>query len=131
MSLFSKTLRGAALATAFTATASAHHSFNMYDYNHDLPLAGTITSFTWSNPHGQIVLDVPQAGGTDHWSIELSSPNILGRRGWSSHSLHAGEKVSLVVHPMRDGRKVALLSKVVTPEGKTLVDVAGAIKKDE
>jgi len=117
---------------AISGVASAHHSFNMYDYTVDQPLAGTIKLFTWSNPHGLIMVEVPQPGGAPVlWHVELSSPNILGRRGWNSHSLSVGEDIKLVIHPMRDGRKASLLVSVTTPAGKTLVDSAGALKKDE
>jgi len=29
------------------------------------------------------------------------SPNYLARRGWSKHTLNPGDKVSLVIHPLK------------------------------
>jgi len=127
-----KSIMCGAMGTALIGAAHAHHSFNMYDYSTDKPLAGTVKLFTWANPHGLIELVVPQpSGAAKTWNIELSSPNILGRRGWSSHSLHVGENLKVTVHPMRNGRPVCLLVNVTTPDGTQLSDSAGAIKKDE
>ena len=53
---------------------------------------------------------------------QCSSPNIIGRHGWSSASLKPGDKVNLVVHPMKDGSHIALMVKVTTPGGDVLKD---------
>ena len=71
------------LACAASAAALAHHSFAMFDSDHQVRLAGKVTKFEWQNPHVYIELDLPEpVKGAKHWSIELGSPSILQRGGW-------------------------------------------------
>lgn len=111
----------AALAPA--GPAGAHHAFNMYDNSKYLSLTGTVKTYTWRNPHVMIDYVAEGANGEPEvWSIECSSPNIIGRHGWSPSSLAAGDKVAMVVHPMKNGSKVALMVKVTTTKGEVLKD---------
>ena len=84
------------------APALAHHSFAMYDVTATRTITGTVEQFHWSNPHVVIVVEtagpVPQT-----WSVELTSPGNLRRKGWTRHSLMPGEQVSLAIYPLRDG----------------------------
>lgn len=108
-------------AVAVATPAAAHHSFAMFDQKKIVTLEGTVTQFQWTNPHSFIEMDVAGPGGKPtHWSIELNSPNNLKRQGWSRSSLHAGEKVSLRMNPLRDGSKGGLFLDVKTAEGKVL-----------
>jgi len=113
----------AVLALAAAGSASAHHAFNMYDNGKYTPLKGTVKSYDWKNPHVMIdFLAADGKGGTVMWSVECSSPNIIGRRGWTPQSLKVGDKVDMVVHPMKDGKPVALMVKVTNPAGQLLKD---------
>ena len=119
----------AALTCAIAAVAlgggqaSAHHAFSMYDNSKYIPLTGTVKTYSWKNPHVMIdYLAVGANGEPEPWSVECSSPNIIGRHGWSPSSLKAGDKVAIVVHPMKDGSKIALMVQVTTPAGAVLKD---------
>ena len=96
-----------ALALVLTAPAAqAHHSYAMFDRSKTVTLNGTIRQFQWTNPHSWIQLTVPNdAGGTDEWSIEMGSPFELLRVGWTSSTVKAGDKVSIQIHPVKDGSK--------------------------
>src|SRR3569833_1966281 len=96
-----------AIALAAAATgAQAHHSYAMFDRAKTVTLNGTIRQFQWTNPHSWIQLMVPNdAGGTDEWSIEMGSPFELLRVGWVSNTVKAGDKVSIQIHPVKDGSK--------------------------
>ena len=48
------------------------------------------------------------------------SPSWLGRRGWSRHTLNAGDKVSLVYYPLRDHRPGGFYVRIRLPNGQTL-----------
>ena len=101
--------------------ALAHHSFAMFDQKKVMTLEGTVTQFQWTNPHSFIEMDVAAPGGkATHWNIELNSPNNLKRQGWSRDSLHAGEKVTLRMNPLRDGSKGGLFLDVRLAGGKVL-----------
>jgi hypothetical protein len=106
-----------------TLTAIAHHSFAMFDRDKEVTLVGTVREFQWTNPHAFIEMDVPDAkGAAEKWSIELNSPNNLTRQGWKSSMLKAGDKVSVTMNPLRDGKKGGLFVSVVLPDGKVIKD---------
>ncbi len=113
----------AAVALAWAALALAHHSFAQFNQKELLPLKGTVHDFQWTNPHAYIDLDVPGAGGTlDLWKIELNSPNNLERQGWHIHTLRSGDKVTVVINPLRDGAKGGLFVSVTLPSGRIIKD---------
>ncbi len=99
----------------------AHHSFTMFDMTKQLTLVGTVSSFEWTNPHSYIEIDVPdEKGAVKHWSIEMGSPSILMQSGWKFHSIKAGEKVTLIINPMKSGQAGGFLSTATLPDGRVL-----------
>ncbi|WP_305096230.1 DUF6152 family protein [Croceibacterium aestuarii] len=114
---------GAALALLFMAVStSAHHSTAMFDQTRKVMLSGTIREFQWTNPHCWIQIEAAAADGQParEWSIELGSPNTISRGGWKRTTLVPGQKVNMIVNPMRDGSPGAALVSVTTSEGKVL-----------
>jgi hypothetical protein len=115
----------ALLATAClqAGAAWAHHSFAMFEQSRQVTLHGTVSSFQWTNPHAWIHVDVPEADGTRMtWQIELNSPNNLKRQGWKSTSVHVGDRVTLVLNPLKDGSKGGLFVSIALPDGTVLKD---------
>ena len=45
----------------FAGPALAHHSFAMFDNEHQTKIEGTVTDFQWTNPHVYIQLAVSDA----------------------------------------------------------------------
>lgn len=110
-------------ALCVAGSAWAHHSFAMFDQSKQVTLKGTVREFQWTNPHAWIHLDVPNSsGGVDSWQVELNSPNNLKRQGWKSNSLSVGEKVTLMLNPLKDGTKGGLFIAVTLPDGSVLGD---------
>ena len=64
-------------------------------------------------------------GGEEEWTIEALSPNVLIRSGWKRTSLVPGQKVTLLIYPMRDGSHGGNLISVTLPDGVTLGGGAG------
>src|SRR4051794_21895346 len=96
----------------------AHHSFTMFDSVNKTTITGTVTRFEWTNPHVFIEIDVPGAGGdVKNWSVELGSPSILLRSGWKISDVRVGEKVTVIVNPLRDGRPGGMLSRLTLADG--------------
>ncbi len=94
---------GAVLALSATA-ASAHHSFAMFDNAKEVTLEGTVKEFQWTNPHTWTQVVVKGADGKAvEWSIEGGSPNGLKRSGWTKKAMNPGDKVVMVIHPLKDG----------------------------
>lgn len=112
----------AVASLVWAAAALAHHSFAMFDQSKMLPLKGTVHDFQWTNPHAYIDLDVPDVhGNIALWKIELNSPNNLERQGWHIHTLLPGDKVTVVINPLRDGQKGGLFVSVKLPSGRVIV----------
>ena len=111
-----------AIAALSAAGASAaHHSFAMFDQNRQVTLTGTIKSFQWTNPHAWIEIVVPDGkGGERMWGIELNSPNNLTRQGWKRTAMKPGDKVTVIINPLRDGQAGGLFNAVTLPDGTVL-----------
>ncbi len=89
----------------------------------NLPLKGTVHDFQWTNPHAFIDVDVPNAtGSTDLWKVELNSPNNLKRQGWKSTQMKPGDKITVVINPLRDGSMGGLFVAVTLADGKVMGD---------
>jgi len=97
----------AVVATTFTASALAHHSFAMFDAQKTVTLQGTVKEFEWVNPHSwlRFMVNDEKTGKPVLWAIELSSPGRLVTMGMRADSVKAGDEVSVTFHPMKDGTR--------------------------
>lgn len=106
---------------ALAGVASAHHSFAMFDMSQTVTLKGAVKEFQWTNPHSWIQLLVTDdKGNTVEWGIEMGSPSGLLRQGWTAKSLQPGDKVTVQVHPLRDGSSGAAFMSATRDDGKPL-----------
>jgi hypothetical protein len=99
--------------------AVAHHSFGMFDNRKEQTLVGTVKEFQWTNPHCFIQILVPGDQSTAEWSVEMGSTAALYRLGWRPSALGPGDKITLVIHPMRDGTTGGAFVSVA-PDGRQL-----------
>jgi len=107
----------AALVTA--VPASAHHSFAMFDHDHQIKLTGTVKHFQWTNPHVYIEMDAADASGTvKHYTIECASPGILDRVGWKFNMIKVGDKITTIIAPLRTGEPGGLLKQITLQDGR-------------
>ena len=118
---------GAALSLlAGLAPATAHHTFAMFDLKKEQSLTGTVKGFEWTNPHTWIHLDVAAPDGSvSTYSVEGQSPNFWSRRGWSKHTVKPGDKVTVVIRPLKDGSKGGMFVRMTLPSGE-VKEMAGA-----
>lgn len=95
----------AVLVLMLAAPASAHHSFAMFDMNKTIPLEATVKELQWTNPHVwlQVVAKDPVTGKEQEWGLEMQSVSLQARRGWTRRSLAPGDRVHLVISPLRNG----------------------------
>jgi Family of unknown function (DUF6152) len=107
---------------ALVRPASAHHSFALFDHVHRITVAGTVVKFDWSNPHVYIHLAVPDGAGTRAYTVECASPNVLIRVGWKYGDIKVGDRVSLLVNPLRDGKAGGMLERATLADGRTMSD---------
>ncbi len=116
----SRSLLHLLLALCFISTSSltfAHHSFAMFDSTNQLRLQGKVTQFDWTNPHIYIELDVTDGSETKHWTIECANISILSRLGWKFNIMKAGDEITIVVAPLRNGQAGALLKELMLADG--------------
>jgi hypothetical protein len=103
--------------------ASAHHSFSVFDTQHEETIEGNIVEFQWTNPHTWTWLDVKNADGTlTRWGLEGMSPNFLGRRGWSKTTFKPGDHVKAVIYPLKSGEPGGTLLRATLPDGTQVVN---------
>jgi hypothetical protein len=115
------------VAAALAATpALAHHSSAMFDGQKSVTLVGTVKEFQWTNPHSWVQLNVTDPNGkVVEWSLETSGISSLYKRGWRSGSLKPGDKVTIVVSPLKNGNPGGNIRSVVTADGKKLGEQGG------
>ena len=103
-----------------TQSAMAHHSFAMFDTAKSVTITGTVSTFEWTNPHAYIEIDTAETTGAKHWSVEMGSPSILMQSGWKFKDLKHGDKITVVLSPLKDGKPGGLLIQATLPDGRTL-----------
>ena len=98
----------------------AHHSFAPYEPELQIKLIGTVTEFTWANPHVYIRMSAPDKanGPRRNWLIECANPGILNRVGWRFNMLKHGDEITVIVAPLRNGEPAALLKQITLPDGR-------------
>jgi hypothetical protein len=103
-------------ALLMTGAALAHHSPIVFDRTRQVTLTGVVTEFRWGNPHSWIHVDVADADGkVANWGIEMDPASHLARAGWRSSTLKPGDKVSVVVYPLRNDEKGGQYRSITLP----------------
>jgi hypothetical protein len=103
--------------------AQAHHSFSVFDMTVEQVITGEIVEFQWTNPHSWTWVDVTNEDGTvTRWGLEGMSPNFLGRRGWSKNTFKPGDKVELVIYPLKSGEPGGTLLRATLEDGTVMVN---------
>jgi hypothetical protein len=113
----------AAVSLCGALPAAAHHSFAMYDNDHQIKLNGVVSKFEWTNPHVYIDLMMTDAqGASKPYTVECAAPGILNRNGWKFNMLKPGDKVVLIVAPLRTSSDGGLLKEITVPDGRVLTN---------
>ena len=99
--------------------AGAHHSFAAeYDSAKPVTLKGVVSKIEWTNPHARFYIDVKDETGTYTWNLELASPNVLTRNGWTRRTLNIGDEITVQGSLAKDGSKMANARVVTLAGGK-------------
>src|SRR4029077_20223031 len=74
------------------AALLAHHSFAAdFDIAKPVMLTGAVAKIEWLNPHVHVYIDVKVEKRLERWTIEMGSPNGLGRQGWTPRTMKIGD----------------------------------------
>ncbi len=101
--------------------ASAHHAEVGIDTSTLVELEGTVTEFSWRNPHVYIRVDTrDEDGESDEWTVQTSSTITMTRVGWTRDSLSVGDRVTVHANPAQDGRSYGILRTIEKSGGEVL-----------
>lgn len=99
----------------------AHHGQAGYDVTQSVTIKGTVTDFSFLNPHCIVSLDVKDDKGiAQKWQGELTSPNHLVRAGWKATTLKSGDEITLTGFRAKTGANSMWITKVVLANGQEL-----------
>jgi hypothetical protein len=101
-----------------------HHSFAAeFDATKPFKFTGTVTKVEWQNPHTYFYIDVTdeETKKVTNWSMEMGSPNVLMRQGWTRNTLKVGDVVLVEGSKAKDGTPTGNARTVVlASSGKKL-----------
>ena len=99
----------------------AHHGAATFDTANELTLKGTVTEWTWFNPHCFLKFEAKDAtGAVKIWAVEAGNPTDMAKRGWKRTSFKAGDEVTVTLQPVKTGAPVGRIRSVVLADGQTL-----------
>ena len=104
----------------YAPALSAHHSWPI-SQSKLVTLKGTVTAFSWMNPHPMIALDVRSENGQiEKWSVGGPAIIRMSASGWTSTTVKPGDVITGIGYQFADGSKIVRLEKVVLANGKEL-----------
>ena len=116
------------LSSVLAAGAAAHHSTAEFDYTKQVTIKGKVKEVQWTNPHSYIQLLVPGSDGKQvQWSVEIGSPSLNINMGWKKNSVVAGNEVTMLLSPARNGKPYGTLRVLTFDDGRELKGVAAQV----
>lgn len=123
------------LLATLAFAVQAHHSFAVHFIGEPegmIEVSGVVDGFRFSNPHGILSFTVTgEDGEAVAWRAETNSPSVLRRRGWSQDSLQAGDAITVLGFPSRDGSAYMRVSRITFSDGRELLGQAAAAPVEE
>jgi hypothetical protein len=100
---------------------AAHHGSAVFDTGKKVTLKGTVKEWVYSNPHCLLSLDVTgEDGKMVQWIAEGQAPNVIFPVGYRKDSFKAGDQVTVIVEPVKNGRPMGRILQAVLADGRTL-----------
>ena len=99
----------------------AHHGAAQFDVGKKVTVKGTVVEWFWANPHCFLRFDAAGADGqVVRWAVETQSgPNIVPQ-GFTKQTFKVGDAVTVTLEPVKNGRPLGRLLRVVLADGSTL-----------
>jgi hypothetical protein len=110
----------AAIASAATWSAAAHHSFAIYDMSQNIEFDGVVESVKMRNPHMALTLVQTKPDGTKETInfVEGAPANMIVRMGLSPADVAAGKPIKAIGAPRRDDANAYFLKAIILPDGR-------------
>ncbi len=112
MNRLGKSVLACAVAMALVAPASAHHSAAAFNTQEDITVSGTITQYSFRNPHVYMTLEVQWPDGeVSHMEVEAGAGSVLSPLGFTRDSVQVGDVVTINGNPGRREPRGLLLGR--------------------
>jgi len=100
--------------------AVAHHGTQAFDITKTLTLRGTIVNVEYINPHVELRLDVRNDKGvTEQWTIALSPPSPMVRKGVARDAITRGEMMSVTGYAATTTARTFTALEFTLPDGRS------------
>ena len=105
--------------------ANAHHSGAMFDGSKRVTINGAVKEVRWVNPHVTLTIygTIKEGQEPTPYLLEMTSPSVLSRLGWTKSTFKPGDQVKAEFSPLYDteqhGGSLKSITSVET--GKTFV----------
>jgi hypothetical protein len=108
----------AAVTALLAAPSGAHHSRSNFDLDNTIEIEGTVTEFSWRNPHSFAVVERTMPDGSkEQWTFELNSTPVLKRWGWQPDTLRVGDRVVARGNPDTDAARRFVYANLFVRDG--------------
>jgi hypothetical protein len=111
-------LSAGALALGFASPALSHHSHAMFDHAKEITITGTVMNFAYVNPHGSLDIAVDENGTQKKYWVEMSNLTNMVARGITPATFKPGDKITVKMHPLKDGRPGGSYTIITAADGK-------------
>jgi uncharacterized protein DUF6152 len=100
----------------------AHHSQAAYtDASGAISITGVVKKVEFTNPHAFIYLEVTGADGKSKiWALELMSIRALKALGWLSETVKAGDTITAIGRPAKNGAPAMYSEAIKLPDGRMM-----------
>ena len=105
---------------AAASPSFAHHSWPV-DTSREITVRGTVTGYTWGNPHVMMGLEVKADNGKiEQWNVGGPSTARMAGNGWDKNTLKMGDAITAIGYRFTDGQNILRLQKIVMANGKEM-----------
>jgi hypothetical protein len=109
----------AAMTLAVSSPAWSHHSHAMFDHEKVVTITGTVTEWVFRNPHVFLYVNInTDSGATVKYAVEMSNITNMLKVGFTATTFKAGDKVTVELHPLLDGRPGGNYIVATSADGK-------------
>lgn len=106
-------------AALWAGHAAAHHSFAIYDMDHEVEFKGVVDNLKFRNPHMAMTLIVAEQPGKAQTInfVEGAPANMLARLGLTPGLIEPGTEITAIGVPRRDDPNVWFLKAIILRDG--------------
>ena len=108
----------AAAGMLATMPVNAHHSSAMFDFSENarVEFKAVVERFAYTQPHSWLYVKNAETG--ESWGFEMASPSLLRGRGIAPTTFRAGDEITVLGAPLRDGRTAGSLVCAILGDGQ-------------